>query len=544
MTYKTQNFDRIAFVSPTFVDNENTHEFSTIQAAIDYVYSTYSYELNEVKQAIVMVGTGKYEEQIHSYEHITISGYEYGKRPSATLYNTGVDSAHYPLRSDEDEHYNIIGMSILTDASGVFGKIPNTKFVNCHFRNGNFIERNSTCLAIFNNCSFFNLDYGGFYFVGTNLTGTRNILLQDCSDTGVPTTPTITSTHTSWANFSCDNVELEGNISVGGNWDWRLYACRIFGYSQRNNINTTGELNIVNSIITNGLHFASEPDAFLMINSSFKYGSSSDIPVGEADITADVVITDSNYSNNIQHNGLSGNVKINNPIKAVGADASNKYFSIQDAIDSITTEGIIDLSADFANLAELTIPNNTKVTIDGHRSYSLSFTANIATLGLGEILIFNRLSNLIGGTVEIDGNNSGFHMHSCPCGDNLIQILATSGTDSKVHLRNTNVTGDAGNSVIQIDNVDTIYKISYCRLIGATGQPAIEFSVDADNTLQTRFSTFVHGDGGANSPITTVNGYDVSYAMYSCGLNAALNPAQTTNTIGSAGNIVDAGIDF
>ncbi len=213
-------------------------------------------------------------------------------------------------------------------------------------------------------------------------------------------------------------------------------------------------------------------------------------------------------------------------------------------MNSINGSGIIELHESFSGLAELSMPNNTKVTIDGRRVYSLAFTTDIIELGLGEELIFNNLSEITGGNVEINGNNAKFHMHSCPCGSNTLQILATAGTGTMVHLRNTNMIGSTGCSPLQVNSLDVSYLISYSRLTGAAGQPAVEFTVQSIGKLRSRFSTLVHGDGVNNAPLTYTGAGKVTFAMYSCGLNAAWNPASFTNSVGSANNTTDPNIDF
>lgn len=530
---------RIVFIDANFTDNEDTREFSTIQAGIDFAYGEWGDSLESNNKAVVLIYPGKYTEQIHSYPYIVIMSQTSGY-PTVTIYNTGADSSHYPLRSNEDEKYEMVGISIDTDASGVIGKLPYGSFTNCRFKYGDFVERNSSVTSIFRNCEFYNGDHSGFNLTGTNLSGYRNILLKAGCLFEHNRTFNIASTHDSWANFQWDDIHVAGSADISGDWAWAIKSCKLYRLLQRSSIDTAGAVSIVDSSFENGLHFTAMPLSFKMINSSFL---GSRIPDGEADITSDVTITGSTIKNVTMHNGLSGKIQTTNAITNVGADVVDGYFSLQDAIDSIVTSGKIRLYDNFANLAELIIPNNTNITIDGLLIFSLSFTGDIVELSLGEILHLEGLDTITGGTVEINGNGAEFHMHSC-IKDNVLQILATSGTDSKVHLRNTNITGSTGNAAIQAENVNTSYTICNSRLIGATGRPAFEFGIDADNTLRAKFSTFIHGDGGVNVPIDTINGYDVDLAMYSCGLNASLNPAKTTNTIGSAGNIIDDQINF
>lgn len=549
MSYITQNNDRTAFVSQTFVDNEDRHEFSAIQAAIDYAYAKWGPITDPTDKAVIEVGPGRYVEQIHSYENFTItskvSGYDpLDRPPPATIYNTGADAAHYPLRSDEDEFYEMVGINIETAnvANAVTGKIPNGVFTNCRFYGGDFIERDSTCLVLFSQCGFIESDHGGFNLTGTNLTGDRNIIFRTNCNLGLEVTPTFTSSHIGWANLKCTDIDIEGNVSIGGDWDWRLDNVYIYRHPQRNTIDTTGEINIVNSVIINGLHFVSDPLLFRMINSSFEGISDNQIPVGEADITADVAITSAVYSNNTQHNGIAGEIQIQCPIKAVGCASLNRYFSIQDAIDSITTEGVVDLRESLTGLAELTIPTGINATIDGHKLYSLTFTGDIVELNASEQLIFYGLTELNGGNIEVNGNSAYVGFEECLTVNAYVTL--TAGTSTYCLVYTTTIKAPTGHPAVTQNNLTSTIVSGYSRIDGGVGHPAILTTVEADSGIKAKFSTLIHGDGAGNSPLVYTGLNKMDILVYNCALNATWNPADYTNLIGSPNNTTSPEIDF
>jgi hypothetical protein len=493
---------------------------------------------------VIFLEPGTYTEQIHSTAPVHIQGHAHEGVPavkSTILYNTGADSTHWPLGGDDTDVFTISDVTIKTDAGGVIGKLSGSSFTGVVFQNGHFIEAtaNQAMLMGLADCSF--KDSMAFNLTGVGSGGLRAMTIIGCYFGDHTTHWVMNSTHTDTLVIVKNTIFHKFYPDVGGNWKVEFSDSHGFGTS-RSVISTTNKIAYIQCILSNGLHFTSNPaDTIIQLCT---FNDSCGYTITGADITAALDVTGVNYVQNVQQNGLAGEIKILDPIKNVGANAVNRYLSIQDAIDSITTSGIIELYQSFTGLAELTIPNNTKVTIYGKRTYSLAFTADIVELGLGEELILNNLSQLTGGNVEINGNNAEFHAHACPCGDNTLQILVTSGTGSKVHLRNANITGATGCSPLQVNSVDTTYLISYSRLTGATGQPALEFTVEADDKLRSRFSTYVHGDGGANAPITYTGANKVNVAVYLCGLNAAWNADDFTNTIGSSGIITDPNIDF
>ena len=542
----------MAFVSLNYVDDVYTHQFSTIQAAIDWAYAEYGAVTDFANPVVIKIEPGIYTEQIHSYAGYYLVGeisgwYSVRGRPPPTLYNTGADAAHWPLRSHDGDIYQMIGMNIQTPwaADGVIGKLAPGDFMNCFFKNVHFIDRTEAGSGYmsFRGCTSNGSTYGGFNLTGTNLDSTGWLALTNCHLSG---TPTFSSTHTTDSTVAFTNTFVNGHLVVSGDWNFytALGGCNSWGEAARHSFDTTGKVKIYGGSCVNGIHFTSAPSTLEISGLTFSSLEDNQIPVGEADITADVDVTADVYIVNIPHNGISGKIKTPSKKKYVGSYTADAYLSIQDAIDSIPVsgEGVIELTEDLTNLSELTMTGAKSVTIDGGRAWSLSFATDIIELGLNQKLILSKMENISGGVIEINGNSAKFHLHSCNHDFNF-SILLTSGVGASVYISASNYVAPTGLSALQVNSADPDITIESSKLLGATGQPAVEFTVEADDKLKAKFSTFIHGDGGGNSPLSSTAA-DSNIAMYACGLNASWTPTHFTNTIGSAGNITDPQIDF
>lgn len=532
-----------ARVSENYTDDEEAQQFSTIQAAIDYMYTTYGV----VNGITIFVYPGTYTEQVHSYSGYYIHGIERNvptsqDRPT-TIYNTGADADHYPLRGEDGDVYMIQNMNIRTDADGIFGKLANNRFDECRFESGYFIDGTESVAIyeVFNRCSF--LDCKAFNITGVSPKG-RYIVFDQCWF-GWDETLVFSST------CAAENLVVDmdlGHLSqtylnISGNWYHFCKNLHSYGTS-RHVYNTTKGVVYRGVTITNGIHFQQDPLEFKMVSCSLEDGAEMPIPDGEGDITADVAITNVNFQHNSMHNGLDGEIQILDHVKNVGGSAINKYRNITEAIKSITGDDIIILQEDQTDIPKITMPTTGRVQIRGRSMYELTFTGDIVDLGADDILIFDSCATITGGTVKVAGNNAEFHMHDCICLDSTLEVLAFSGTGAKIHIHNSCLVGPTGKSALQIDSVDPSYEISFSRIEGATGQPAVEFSVDADGKLQTKFSTFIHGDNNGNAPFVNTSGVKTDVSVYGCGMNAAWNAAHFNNLITSAGNIIDAQITY
>lgn len=542
--------DRTYYVSQSFTADGDLHRFDTIQGAIDHVMAASWYgDLSDTNQALIFVGPGLYTEQIHSAMYIVIAGYVSGVDPLTmypvpTLYNTGADAAHYPLRSDEDEKFYMVGINIETDPGGVIGKLPYGGFSNCSFQNGHFVERNSTSVTIMSECVFNGSAYGGFNLEGTDLAGYRNIILRGDCNIGFRSTSVFASSHVEWANLKMTNVDIEGNLEVGGDWDWRSSKCYTYRLDARNRLSTTGEVKIFDSGILNGLHFVSAPLIFEMTNSAFEGISDCQIPDGEPDITSDIPIVDATYSGNTQCNGLCGCVQITNPEKHVGGSRQDRYFNLQHAINSIPSgeTATVRVWEDLTDLPEITLPNaNTNIKIKGQKAYSLSFTGDIVEIGADRIFGFNDIVQLVGGKIELNGTSNEIGFESCQYINAYLKI--TNGAFAIIY--KSSIFGPTGHPAIEIDTVTPIVVVGYSRVQGATGEPAVEFSVEADDKFKAKFSSFVHGDKTNICPLSNISGAAINIAVYLCGVNKLWSsPTVFYNTISKAGIIDDTEINF
>ena len=548
---------RIVFVGKDGSDsNPGTihYPFLTIQAGIDYAYTTYSADIGHDNPVVVKISPGIYEEQINSYTGIFIVGsvdsaFPQVNKPATTLYNTGADEAHYPLRSNGDERFVMMGITIQVNWYGIFGILPWSNFQRCYFKYGDFIERSDTgtTYAEFNKCYFLGGAHGGFYFVGENLTNVCNIKIEDSLIHPILSSdyPVFQSTHTEGrSQVQTLGTRLRTSLDIEGDWRWNVQDSHLTTYAVRSIIGTSNDIEIINSRIDNGIHFKSQPAELIIMNCNYGIKSDTLIPDGEADITADVDITCDMYCNNVQHNGLSGKIKFPKGNKGVGGCSINSYLSLQDAIDGVSDseEGVIVLSENIVDIAELTIAGAKTITIDGQRAWSLTFTSDIIEIGLNQKVTFSKIKDINGEIMEINGDNAELHIHDCNHTSEY-SILLTSGVGANVHINSSNYTAPAGLSAIQINSNEPSVTTEYSRMVGAVGQPAIEFTVESDNNLRAKFSTFVHGDGGGNSPLISTAA-QCTIAMYNCGLNAAWTPSQITNSIGQSNNTTDPDINF
>jgi len=414
--------------------------FLTIQAGIDYIYTTYGPITDTSNKAVVLVAPGKYTEQIHSYDNIIITSYASGwdsthTEPSVTLYNTGADSAHYPLRSDEDESFEMIGINIETDASGVVGKMPWGSFRNCRFNYGDFVETNRFILFICSSCTFRYAEHSGFNLTGTNLVGMRILLLYKCKYEH-NLTCNFASTHDSSSSIRMTDCEIAGTVDIGGDWHLTLNKSNVYRHLRRNIIDTTGSLSVIDSSLVNGLHFTSAPSLFTMINSSFKGFGSSRIPDGEGDITSDVPITNSNYSNNIQYNGLDGEIQIINSTKRVGYGLTDSYKTLTEAVKASSSGDIIFIGSQIFT-ENIILPAYVSIKGENYNTSILTSTSG-TTLTLGDSGINNIHDLTISSTPSGVLGASALKIQGC---DSIFKNCVISSTATETYGTTVDVTG-------------------------------------------------------------------------------------------------------
>lgn len=532
-------------------DNPGTiHDpFLTIQAAVDYAYSVYGAVTDFSKPIVIKISPGVYEEQIHGYAGYymcsQITGwYPAFGRPPVTIYMSGVDENNYPLRSNDGDVFAMEGITIKTDKNGIIGKLPAGHFNNCWFKDCHFIEVTETSNKYlpFKNCIFYGDIYGGFNLTG-NVGGWGYRSFKGC---GLYGSPVFLSTHSGGTATVCftDSYISGGHFEISGDWNFATTfgGFSSFGEVARNIIGTSGDVSICNGECVNGLHFTSAPNVLEILKLSFIGNEDNQIPDGEADITADTEITCDVYDGNVQHNGLDGEILIPTVVKSVGGTELNKYKDLVEAIKSVRGRETLKIYDDLIDLAPLVMPLSGTVTIEGRKSYSLTFTGDVVELKAGDQLIFYGLTNLVGGDIKVNGNGAYVGFEECLTVNAYVTL--TAGTNSYCLVYTSTIEAPTGFPAIKVDNVNAGIIIGYSRVRGGVGHPALSFTVEADDKLKAKFSTILHGDGGTNTPLINTSGSDVNIAMYNCGLNAVWSPSLFTNTIGSAGNITDSQIDF
>jgi hypothetical protein len=312
--------------------------FDKIQDAIDYANVTYTGRTLNTP-VVIIVYSGEYREQIHSYENIVIissaAAYDTGQgQAKATIIMSGDTAANYPLRTDVGDVYYMVGMSIYTDTvDGVLGHLPNGTFKNCSTRYGHFIENPEGTNTQFKDCKFNSNTYGGFNITSGVSTTYTVIKLDRCTHFG---TPTFKSTHSSGFGFIGTTwSEIKGSYHIAGDWGIQGFQTRIHNVAVRNTFDTTSEVKFEGGYMASGMHFISAPGSLHLQTIGFESIADNLIPSGETDITSVVHII-GRVQGNFMHNGLPSEIHMNNPDKFVGTDKPDGYVSLKAALDSIT----------------------------------------------------------------------------------------------------------------------------------------------------------------------------------------------------------------
>ena len=171
----------------------------------------------------------------------------------------------------------------------------------------------------------------------------------------------------------------------------------------------------------------------------------------------------------------------------------------------------------------------------------------LVELGNNQRLSFVNVKQFLGGK-KIIVNGTGVKLSLVSCGrytePNYVNIeINSADANCCVYLVKSTLIGTSAPAV-KVSDVDSCLIIDRSILQGATGEAAIQWTVDADNKFRAKFSTFIHGDGAGNSPLEYTGAGDVTISIYNCGLNAAWPPADFTNTIVTSNLTVDASINY
>ncbi len=341
--------------------------------------------------------------------------------------------------------------------------------------------------------------------------------------------------------LKAEHCKFDVDLQTRG--DWSLNMLWTEGYSDgKMTFDTTGYIDIFNSIIVNGIHFVTDTSDYKrFVNNCFK-----DITPGQPDITSDagVCVTDVEYTGNRQDHGLPPCIQMSGNERNVGGYAQNRYQSLQSAISSIpaTETGIVTVYEDMTGLAELVLNAESDVTIKCGKNYDLAFTGDIVTLGLNQKLSFHEAACLSGEKMEVSGNGATLAFEGCLTVEG--RIVCTAGVGSFVLAYFSSLLGITGYPAITVDNTDTLLVCGYSRVKGAAGQVAIRFNVTSVNKLKVKFSTLLHGDLYTVCPLLNSSGTQIDISMYNTGINATWSPTAFNNLVSKAGVIDDTAINF
>ena len=261
-----------------------------------------------------------------------------------------------------------------------------------------------------------------------------------------------------------------------------------------------------------------------------------------ADITAAVTVTDVDYVNNVQQNGISGNIQIQCPVKPVGCNSSNKYYSIQDALTSIPDngDGTVMISETLTGLAELVIPTGATVNFDAQKIYSLTFAGDIIEIGANQECFFQNIVELNGSDMFVNG--SAAKLKFSGCGTINGHITVTNGTD--VRIRRSGIVADAGYPAITVNSLACHVTFGYSKIQGSVGYPAMLITAECDGEVKGKFSTLISGTPLTISPLLYTGPNKLDISLYNSALSGTFSAATFANLIGSPNLTYDSAINY
>ena len=513
------------------VGGDSVCRYYSIQDAIDSLTAG----------GMVFIAPGTYTEQIASNANITLQGYTTEGPPSkkaTILYNTGLDSSHWPLRSNDDDYYVMNDITIETNAGEVIGKLGAHNFSGCVFSKGHFIEatKNADMLLGLSSCTF--SESKAFDLTGVGSGGLRAMTIIGCFFGDHTIHVKFDSTHTNTLAVVKNCVFHKCYPDIGGNWALEMSDCHILG-SSRSVISTTNKITCIKCILSNGLHFTSDPGTIVQLCT---FQDDCGYAITGEDVTSDVTVTNVDYVSNVQQNGLSGKIQIQDPVKNAGGDSVNRYYTLQDAVTSVPTNGagLIKIFADMTGLAELTLPTGADVTLDAQQTYNLTFSNDIVEIGANQKCFFQNFVTLNGGEIFVNGSASELKFIDCGVVNGHVTI--TDGSDVKI--RRSGLVADSGFPAVTMNDLTCAFTFGYSKLQGSTGYPAINITSECDGMIKAKFSALISGTPLTIAPLLYTAANKLDIAVYNCGLSGTWAADDFTNTIGNANNTTDSNIDF
>lgn len=345
---------------------------------------------------------------------------------------------------------------------------------------------------------------------------------------------------------------------------WNLWM--EYGGKGRMVINTTRDVFIANCYLPAGIQFIQQPSSIIIKGNFFQ--SPRILPPTPSsfadhwrgfdgkDIICDVAITGADYSGNYQNGGLDGNFSCSNTIKPVSKKGIDSYASLQDAINSINKEGcVISLTEDISIEDEL-ILGNYPIFINGHDTHSITSISETFVIVLeGQNIEFYGLQKINIKTLEISGNNTRVHIEDCgDINNRAIMLISITGGNNNSYLNiiDSQVQGhSAGLYVIHHNNNYTNVYVERSTLIGYIGNPVIKWTMIANYTWISKYSTFIHGSSGANywCENDALGGGDIIVSssfdtMNHGSLYLGDDPPRVVNSILNSMNIADNSITY
>jgi hypothetical protein len=346
---------------------------------------------------------------------------------------------------------------------------------------------------------------------------------------------------------------------------WNLWSEQNDGIG-RMIINTSEIIDIMDCYLPAGIELVRQPSLIIIKDNFFHFPRISpptpSTPTDQwrgldgRDIICDVPITGADYSGNYQNAGLDGNFSYINPIKTVGKGGFDGYITLQDAIKSINKEDCsISLTEDISTEDEL-ILGNYPIFIDGHDTHGItSISETFINVSEGQNIEFNELKILNIKTLEISGNNTLVHIEDCGDPNNrAIMLINITGGNSNSYLNiiDSQIQGHSDRLYVihHNSNYTNVY-IERSTLIGYIGNPVIKWTMIANNTWISKYSTFIHGSSGTNywCENDALGGGDMIISscfdlMNHGSLYLGDNPPRVFNSIINSWNVADNNISY
>jgi len=339
------------------------------------------------------------------------------------------------------------------------------------------------------------------------------------------------------------NCYVEGVTRIAGG-TFKAVGTRMSGSSSSvGTIQTqAGNLILDGCDITGTVHHAVEAnDGAIINNCNLTVGSSSDCGIygyGGSVRTANVSGTTMNY-------GMCG-IRLLNAVHRVCVNGGRDYHkSLSIAVSNHgTTKGVVVIEDDLAFTGAISIAASADITIDGRgRSFTLDRggNADLFTLATSGSLRLDKVK-IDQGNIDVSGIGAHLEIDGCFM-DGQVDISGGDSTTVVEIIGSDIFPTTASLAAVRVGDVDPtlrVYGTSHLR--GGSGAPAIELNSADNPNLYLQQSTFIHGDGGANVPISNPT---ASTAIHSNrnGYNADPFTGNWNQSETTSGDVIDSALD-